>query len=75
MYMTGFTRNHRRCNAGRSAPPRLNLGMYNIRDGHGFGFPQVLRVVQLGNYELMLLPETKIPNTVYCKNRLVYNLV
>ena len=29
----------------------------------------------MGNYDLMILTETKIPDAVYCNNRLVYNVV
>ena len=48
-------------------PPRpmvINLGMYNIRDGCGFALPQVIQDVDKGNYDLMLLTETNIPDVV-----------
>lgn len=32
-------------------------------------------MVQLRNYDLMLLTETKIPNVVYCHNHLGYNIL
>ena len=32
-------------------------------------------MVQLGNYDLMLLTETKIPDAMYFKNHLGYNVV
>ena len=43
-------------------PPVINLGMYNIRYGYGFGLPQAIRAVHFGNYDLMLLTETNIPD-------------
>ena len=42
----------------------LNLGAYNIRDGRGFALPQVIQDVDKGNYDLMLLTETNIPDVV-----------
>ena len=50
----------------------MNIRMYNIQDGRIFLFPQILREVQLGKYEFMLIMETKIPDAVYFKNRLRY---
>ena len=56
-------------------PMRLNLGTYNIQDCGGFGLPQAIRAVERGNYNLMLLAETKILDAVYCCSRLVYGIV
>ena len=56
-------------------PPGLNIGTCNIPYGRGFGLPQSIWAMQLGNYDLMLLTETKIPNVVYCQNLLRYNIV
>ena len=44
--------------------PGLNMGTYNIWDGHGFGLPQAIPSVKQGNYKLMLLTETNIPDMV-----------
>ena len=49
-------------------PPRLNLGIYNIQDGHGFSLLRAPWAVQMENYDIMLLIETKILDMVYCKN-------
>ena len=51
---------------GRWPPrlPGLNLGKYNIQDGCGFGLPQAIFAVKRGNYNLMILTETKIPDTL-----------
>ena len=56
-------------------PPGLNIGTYNIRDGRAYGLPQAIRAVQLGNYDFMVVTETKIQDQVYCKNRLGYDVV
>ena len=61
-----------------SLPPRpmgLNLGMYKIWDGHGFGTPHTIWAAEQGNYDLMLLMETNIPDAVYCRNHLGYDIV
>ena len=50
-----------------TCPTRLNLGTYYIWYGCIFGLLQEFRAVQLGNYNVMLLTETKIPDEVYCK--------
>ena len=42
--------------------------MYNIRDSQGFALHQGIWDVQLGNYDLMLLMETKILDQAYCHN-------
>ena len=43
----------------------LNLGKYNIWYGRGFVLPQTIHTVEQGNYNFILLTETKIPDTVY----------
>ena len=53
----------------------MNLGTYNIRDSGAFSLPHALRAVQMENYDLVLLTETKIPDAVYYKNSLRYNIV
>ena len=45
--------------------PGMNLGTYNIWYGRGFELPQAIWDVQLGNYELMLLTDTKIMYKAY----------
>ena len=55
--------------------PGLNLGKYNILEGLVFGLLQALRVVQMWNFDLMLLAETKISDVLYWKNRLGYDVV
>ena len=52
----------------------MNLGMYSIRDGRGFGIPQAIRTIQMGNYNLMRLTETKVQDVLYCKKRLGYDV-
>ena len=49
--------------------------MYNILDGRDFVLPQENRDVQLGNYGLMMLTETRIHEEVYCHNCLGYNFM
>ena len=55
-------------------PPGLAIGTLNIRDGRGFGLAQAIRVVQRGYFGVMLLTETKISTTAYCRNRLGYDM-
>ena len=60
----------------RRRPPHplgINLGTYNIRDDCGFGLPQAIQAIQIGNYDLMVLTEKKIPYEAYCYNRLGYD--
>ena len=52
----------------------MNIGMYNIWDYWSFGILHAIRVTQLGNYDLMIVTETKTLDKVYCKNRLVYGV-
>ena len=59
----------------KTRPHGLNLGTYNIRYSRGFGLHHAIRVVQLVNYDVMILTETKIPYEVYCKNRIGYDVV
>ena len=56
-------------------PPELNLWIYNIWNGRGFGLTQAIRAVQLWKCVIMLLTETNIPDEVYWKNRNRYDLV
>ena len=60
---------------GHPAPLRLNLGAYNIRDGRIFGLPQEICAIEQSNYDLIILEDTKIPDGVYCHNRLGYDVV
>ena len=55
-------------------PLVLNLGMYNIQDGCGFGLTQATCAIKRGNYNLMLLTEIKILDAVYCHNHLRYDI-
>ena len=43
----------------------IKLGMYNILDGLGFGLSQEIWAIKKGNYDLMLLMQTNILDTVY----------
>ena len=52
----------------------INLGTYDIWDGWEFGIPQEIQDVEKGNYELIILTETKIPYAVYCCNILGYDI-
>ena len=56
-------------------PLGINLGTYNIRDDCGFAPSQAIRAVQIGNYNLVLLTEKKIPFEAYCYNHLGYDAV
>ena len=59
----------------RLRPPRpmgLKLWTHNIQEGCGFRPPQEVWAVEWGNYNLILLTETKIPDAVYWHNRLRY---
>ena len=58
-----------------SHPLGLNLGTHNIREDCGFGLPQAIRAMPIGNYELMVLTEKKIPYEAYCYNNLGYDAV
>ena len=58
-------------NLATPPPPRMNNGKYNIRDVRGFGLSQAIWATKLGNYDLFLLKETEIQDTIYCKNRMV----
>ena len=52
-------------------PPRpqgLNFGAYNICDGRYFGLAQAIWVLQIRNYDVMMLKETKISDKAYCHN-------
>ena len=51
------------------------MGTYNIGDSGGFGLPQAISSIKQGNYELMLLIETKILEAVECHNLLGYDVV
>ena len=58
-----------------NCPPGLNLGKYDIWDGHGFRLLHEIWAVQLGNYDVILLMETKILDYVYCRNRIKHDVV
>ena len=53
-----------------TCPLGINLRTYNIQDSQGFGLPQTIQYVRLGNYDLMMLTEKKIPDESYCHNHL-----
>ena len=53
----------------------INLGTYSIRDGRGFVLPQEIWAAERGNYDLMLLMEINIPDTVYFLNHLGNDVV
>ena len=55
--------------------PRISIRTINIRDGRIFGIAQVVRVVDLGGFELMVLTKTKISIILYCQNWLGYDIV
>ena len=48
--------------------------MLNIRDGQGFRLPQAIRAVERGGFGMMLLTNTNISMTAYCRNRLGYEV-
>ena len=53
--------------------PRLNFRTYNTQYGRGFYLPLEIWVVQMLNYDMILLMETKIIDEVYCNNRIEYD--
>ena len=55
-------------------PPRLAIRTLNIRDGRGFGLAQAIREMEHRGFERMLLTETKIFTTAYCRDRLGYKV-
>ena len=55
-------------------PPRIAIRTLNIQDGRGFGMAQAIQAVDRGSFDMMLLTKTKISTTVYCQNRLGYEV-
>ena len=55
-------------------PPGISTGTLNIKDDRGFGLAQVIRVVERGFFDFMLLTETKIQTKVCYHNQLGYNV-
>ena len=56
-------------------PLGINLGTNNIWDGRGFAPPQAIRAVEQGNYDLMILVETKVLDALYLHNHLGCDVV
>ena len=56
-------------------PRGLSLGNLNVRDGRGSGLVQGIQEVQIGDFDLMILTETKIKYQDYCIIRMVYYVV
>ena len=52
----------------------LNVGTYNIQYRRGFGLLQEIWSVERGKYYLMLLTEEKIPDAVYFRKRMGYDV-
>ena len=52
----------------------LAIRTLNIEDGGGFGQAQAIRAVERRGFDVMILTETKISTTVYCRNRLGYEV-
>ena len=57
-----------------SCPPGISISTLNIRDGWGFGLVQDIRVMERGGFGVMILTKTKISTTVYCWNRLGFEV-
>ena len=74
MSVTISDQHHRHHGAGRPAPPGINLGIYNIWDGNGFGLPQAICSVKQGNYYFVLLTYMNILDEVYYHNHLWYSV-
>ena len=51
-------------------PPILAIRTLNIWDGRGFGLAQAILMVESGLFHVMILTETKISMTAYCRNRM-----
>ena len=49
-------------------PMVFNIRTYNIRDIWVFGLLVVIWAVQKGNYNIMLLTEMNIHDSMYCRN-------
>ena len=66
MVISAFTRRGRRHSVRHPPPLVLNLVTCTIQDGHGFVLPQAIHAIDQGSYDLMLLTDTKILDSVYC---------
>ena len=75
MAVTAFICRRRRRGDSRVYPPGFKIGTYNIWGGHSFGLTQAICAIKQGNYNLMLFPEAKILDMVYCNNRLGHGIV
>ena len=53
-------------------PSGIAIRKLKIRDGQGFRLVQAIWVVERGDFDVMILTETKISTTTYCQNRLRY---
>ena len=58
-----------------SRPPHIVLGTLNIRDGRNSGLAIAIREFQQGNYDIVLATETKIPDDIYTKHTLGYEVI
>ena len=56
-------------------PPGINIGCYNIRDGQNSGLAVAARACEVANLDLAVLFETKIPDSIYKKHFLSYDVV
>ena len=55
-------------------PTGLAIGTLNIQDVQDFGLAQAIRTVERRGFDMMILTKTKISTTIYCRNRLVYDV-
>ena len=55
-------------------PPGLAISTLIIRNGRDFRIVQAVQAVKLGSFDLMVLTKTNISTSVYCRNRLVYDI-
>ena len=61
----------------RPWPPRLHvlaIRTLDIRYGGVFDLAQAIRAVERGGFDMMILTETKISTTAYCRKRLGYEV-
>ena len=55
-------------------PPRLAIRTLNVCNRRVFGIAQAVQAFEVGSFDLIILIETKISTTAYCRNRLGYEI-
>ena len=73
MAATAFTNHRHRCRTGRPTPQDSTWGRTIFGMAAASAYPR--KFVMWGEYNLMLLAETNIPDVVYCHSRLAYDVI